>query len=303
MSAEAKLRMLLADRVKPDLIAAVRATRHTGDVARALALLRRWDNTAAPASRGAMLFEIWYQRYAQGRQPAETFAREWTVGDPLRTPRGLADRKRAADAFAWAVEETARRHGRWDVAWGDVHRVRRGSVTAGRRVTRVHGVLPLLGFTRDAAASFRPARRAWVLAVEFANNPARVFGHGLWQSPHADSPWPRDQAAMFARGEMKKVAFTRATIERQAVTRYRRASDKSVNSGVSDIAALCEQQSPVGAPRQRQVPRSSSRSRPSIRRAIYGSGVPTAGAPNDSSADARRALRPSQVANVVVHTD
>jgi acyl-homoserine-lactone acylase len=52
-------RMLLADRVKPDLIAAVKARRPTGDTARALALLAKWDNTAAPESRGGTLFEIW----------------------------------------------------------------------------------------------------------------------------------------------------------------------------------------------------------------------------------------------------
>ncbi len=52
-------RMLLADRVKADLVTAVKATGPTGDVAGALALLQRWDNTAAPDSRGATLFEVW----------------------------------------------------------------------------------------------------------------------------------------------------------------------------------------------------------------------------------------------------
>jgi acyl-homoserine-lactone acylase len=216
-------RMLLADRVKPDLIAAVRATRPAGDVARALALLRRWDNTAGPASRGAMLFEIWYQRYAQGRQPAETFAREWTVTDPLRTPRGLADRKRAADAFAWAVEETARRHGRWDVAWGEVHRVRRGGVDAPvGGCSGAMGCFRVLGFTRDADGKLSASTGdGWVLAVEFANIPRAYSVLAYGQSPHADSPWHADQAAMFARGEMKKVAFTARDVERLAVTRYR----------------------------------------------------------------------------------
>ena len=68
-------RMLLADRVKPDLLATVKAAKPAGEVARAAALLRRWNNTAAPESRGAMLFEIWFQRYAQGRQGAGVFGR------------------------------------------------------------------------------------------------------------------------------------------------------------------------------------------------------------------------------------
>jgi acyl-homoserine-lactone acylase len=216
-------RMLLADRVKPDLIAAVKATRPSGEVAKALALLRRWNNTAAPASRGAMLFEIWYQRYAQGRQPAETFAREWSVADPLRTPRGLADPKRAADAFAWAVEETARRHGRWDVPWGDVHRVRRGSVDVPvGGCSGAMGCFRVLGFTREPDGKLAASTGdGWVLAVEFGSVPRAYSVLAYGQSPQPGSPWHADQAAMFARGEMKKVAFTARDVERQTVTRYR----------------------------------------------------------------------------------
>ena len=216
-------RMLLADRVKPDLIAAVRAAKPTGEVAKALALLRRWNNTAAPASRGAMLFEIWFQRYALGRPPAETFAREWTVADPLRTPRGLADPERAAHAFAWAVEETARRHGRWDVAWGDVHRVRRGAVDVPvGGCSGVMGCFRVLGFMPAPDGKLVAGTGdAWVLAVEFGNIPRAYSVLAYGQSPNPESPWHADQAAMFARGEMKRVAFTARDVERQAVTRYR----------------------------------------------------------------------------------
>ena len=216
-------RMLLADRVKLDLIAAVRATKPTGEVAKALALLRRWNNTAAPASQGAMLFEIWYQRYALRRQPAEIFAREWTVADPLRTPRGLADPERAAQAFAWAVEETASRHGRWDVAWGDVHRVRRGTVDVPvGGCSGAMGCFRVLGFMPDPDGKLVAGTGdGWVLAVEFGNIPRAYSVLAYGQSPNPDSPWHADQAAMFARGEMKKVAFTARDIERQTVSRYR----------------------------------------------------------------------------------
>ncbi|HVQ42196.1 MAG TPA: penicillin acylase family protein, partial [Vicinamibacterales bacterium] len=121
-------KMLLADRVLPDLIKAVAATKPTGEVAQALALLRKWDRTAAPASRGGALFEVWWTRYSQGRQPVQQFQAVWDEKDPLRTPRGLADPARAAESFVWAIGETKTRYGGVDVAWGDIHRVRRGSV-------------------------------------------------------------------------------------------------------------------------------------------------------------------------------
>jgi acyl-homoserine-lactone acylase len=216
-------RMLLADRVKPDLIAAVRAAKPSGDVAAAIALLRRWNNTAAPASRGAMLFEIWFQRYAQGKQPHEIFAKPWMETDPLRTPRGLADRDRAVDAFRWAIEETARRHGAWDVAWGEVHRVRRGAVDVPvGGCSGVMGCFRVLTFARDADGKLSAnSGDGWVLAVEFSDVPRAYSVLAYGESPDPASPWHADQAEMFARGQMKRVAYTRAAVDAGAVVRYR----------------------------------------------------------------------------------
>jgi acyl-homoserine-lactone acylase len=216
-------RMLLADRVKRDLIAAVRASKPDGDVASAIALLQRWNNTAAPASRGAMLFEIWFQRYSQGRQPKEIFTHPWTETDPLRTPRGLVDPARALEAFRWAIDETTRRHGAWNVAWGDVHRVRRGSVDVPvGGCSGVMGCFRVLTFARDADGKLSAnSGDGWVLAVEFDDVPRAYSVLAYGQSPDPASPWHADQAAMFARGEMKRVAFTRRAVDAGAVLRYR----------------------------------------------------------------------------------
>jgi acyl-homoserine-lactone acylase len=216
-------RMLLADRVKRDLIGAVRATKPTGDVAEALALLRRWDNTASPSSRGAMLFEIWFQRYTQLSKGAAVFAHPWTETDPLRTPRGLADLRRAAEAFQWAVEETARRHGRVDVEWGEVHRVRRGGVDepVGGCSGQL-GCFRVLQFTRAADGKLvTDGGDGWVLAVEFGPTPRAYSVLAYGESPNPDSPWHADQARMFARGTLKRVAFTARDVDAAAVARYR----------------------------------------------------------------------------------
>ena len=216
-------KMLLADRVKPNLVSAVKATRPTGEIAEALRLLQRWDNTAAPDSRGAMLFEIWYQRYAQGQQPPAIFAHPWSESDPLKTPRGVADPARAAEAFAWAVQETARRHGRWDVEWGDVHRVRRGSVDVPvGGCSGTMGCFRVLGFARDPDGKLvANTGDGWVIAVEFTDTPRAYSVLAYGQSPDPESPWHSDQATMFARGEMKRVAFATRDVDAQAITRYR----------------------------------------------------------------------------------
>ncbi len=224
------MRMLLADRVKPDLLTAVRATSPTGDVAAAAELLARWDNTVAPDSRGGVLFETWWGRYGQlapRRSPGRTpdsllYRRTWTPADPTGTPQGLADPARAAAAFAWAVDETKRRYGVYDVAWGDVHRVRRGNIDV-----PVGGCTGLIGCFR--VIQYRPdpdgkleanGGDGWILAVEFGKEPRALSVLAYGESPNPASPWNADQAAMFARGELKPVAFTERDIERQTLRKY-----------------------------------------------------------------------------------
>ncbi|HEX7122296.1 MAG TPA: penicillin acylase family protein, partial [Gemmatimonadaceae bacterium] len=216
-------RMLLADRVKPDLIRAVRETNPTGAVADAIALLERWDNSAAPESRGAMLFEVWWQRYSRGLPDSLRYARPWTAADPMRTPAGLGDLPRAAEALTWAVDETARRYGSWDVAWGEVHRVRRGTVDVPvGGCSGALGCFRVLTFQRDEDGKLvANGGDGWVLAVEFGEVPRAYSILAYGQSPRPESPWHADQAEMFARGEMKRVAFTAADVEAQAVVRFR----------------------------------------------------------------------------------
>jgi acyl-homoserine-lactone acylase len=223
-------RMLLADRVKPDLIAAVKSQSLTGDVAAAIALLERWDNTAGPESKGGALFELWWAHYSGIRPPDRTvlpdekrFAKVWTTSDPLNTPRGLADPARAVESFTWAVAETARRYGSWDVAWGDIHRVRRGNVDVpvGGCASSL-GCFRALAFTRDSDGKLSASGGdGWVLAVEFGDVPRAVSVLAYGESPSRASPWLADQAEMFAKGQFKKVAFTSADVEAQAVVRYR----------------------------------------------------------------------------------
>lgn len=223
-------RMLLADRVKADLIAAVKAADPTGDVAAAVALLERWDNTASPNSRGSTLFEEWWAQYSGLRRPERTpypnekrFAKVWSADDPFKTPRGLADPARAVEAFVVAVSETKRRYGGFDVTWGDVHRVRRGKVdVAVGGCGNDLGCFRTLSFTRaEDGKLVANSGDGWILAVEFTDTPRAYSVLAYGESRRPDSPWFSDQAEMFARGELKPVAFTEKDINAQIVRRYR----------------------------------------------------------------------------------
>jgi acyl-homoserine-lactone acylase len=233
-------RMLLPDRVKSDLIAAVKATNPTGDVATAIALLEKWDNTAAPDNRGSVIFELWWQIYSV-QQPAgavssgqpnpvgsrypdeKRFASVWNSEDPFNTPRGLADPARAVQSFTWAVAEAKRRYGSFDVTWGDVHRVRRGPVDVPvGGCSNDLGCFRILGFTRtDDGKLAANSGDGWILAVEFTDTPRAYSVLAYGESPRRDSPWFSDQAEMFAKGELKPVAFTEKDINADMVRRYR----------------------------------------------------------------------------------
>ena len=215
--------MLLADRVKNDLITAVRASNPAPNVAQAVDALAKWDNTVAPASKGGVLFEIWWRRYVQGSALDSMYAQPWTITAPASTPRGLRDPARAVAAFTWAVDETARRFGAADIAWGDVHRVRVGSVDV-----PVGGCNGDLGCFRVLWFRNEPdGKRAaqggdgWILAVEFTDTPHAYSILAYGESDRADSPFHDDQAAMFARGELKKVDLTPRDVEAHTIRRYR----------------------------------------------------------------------------------
>ena len=226
-------RMLAAERFLDDLLSAVGAGQPTGDVAAAAGVLRAWDRTSAPDSRGGVLFEAWFLRHLQGGEAMRglpvaerlrrIFARPWSPAAPSDTPDGLADPARAAADFDWAVAEVTRRYGRADVAWGEVHRVRRGDVDVA-----VGGCTGTLGCFRVLQYSEAPDGKlaarggdGWVLAVEFGAVPRAYSVLAYGESSLPASPYFADQAAMFARGEMKRVAFTASDVDAGAVRRYR----------------------------------------------------------------------------------
>lgn len=216
-------RMLLADRVKPDLATAVRATMPQGDVAAALSLLERWDNTASPDSKGAVLFDVWWTRYGQGVPDSLRYAKPWTSANPTQTPVGLSNAARAAEAFAWAVGETTRRYGAYDIAWGAVHRVRRGAVDAPvGGCSGTLGCFRVLNFARDPDGKLSAnGGDGWILAVEFGETPRAYSVLAYGNSSRPESPWYAAQAELFAQGRLKPVAFASTDVDAQALTRYR----------------------------------------------------------------------------------
>ncbi|AHG93823.1 peptidase S45 penicillin amidase (plasmid) [Gemmatirosa kalamazoonensis] len=226
-------RMLLAERVRDDLVKAVRASNPSPDVARAIDVIAKWDGTVAPESKGGMLFETWWRRYTAGTRADTMYAEPWTPAQPTATPRGIRFLPSAVEAFAWATTETARRYGAVDVAWGDVHRVRMGSGPNAVDVP-VGGCSGDIGCFRVLSYRQEPDGKlaatvgdGWVLAVEFGKDQPRAYSVLAYGESSSDaSPFHSDQAAMFARGELKTVAWLPKDVDAQTVKRYRPGTER-----------------------------------------------------------------------------
>ena len=218
------MRMLLADRVKPDLLRAARAASAAdSNLAVGVKILEAWDNTVAPESRGGVLFETWWRRY-QSLARDSAFAVRWSLKELTTSPRGVGKPALAVEALAWAVDQERKTHGSPNVAWGDIHRVIRGKVDV-----PVGGCSGALGCFRVLGYEQRPdGRRAantgdgWVLAVEFGARAPRAYSI-LAYGENADSTSAHydDQAAMFARGEFKPVWFLSDDVVKHAARSYR----------------------------------------------------------------------------------
>lgn len=213
--------MLLAERVKDDLIKTLRESQPTSEVEEAIKTLESWDDTVSADSRGGTLFAAWWDKYYQ--RDGNNYEVEWCAEKPTSTPHGLADKPRATHAFGEALAEVTRLYGRPDVSWGASHRIRKGDVdlpvSGGDGLM---GCFRVLEFRR-AADGKQVARRgdSWVFAVEFSQPPKGYTIVAYSQSEREDSPHYSDQAALFSAGKMKRAAFTDEQIEAQLLSKYR----------------------------------------------------------------------------------
>ena len=215
-------RMLAAERMLDDLLAVIDASEPTPDLQRARSILGGWDRTAAATSRGGVLFKAWFNTYMQMADTME-YRVEWDRASPTQTPFGVGRPGRALAALRLALEDLADEGVAPDARWGDVHRVVRGDVDA-----PVSGCEGALGCFRTLSfASLDDGRRVvnrgdgWVFAVEFGEQPRGYSILAYGQSRLEDSLHHDDQAAMFARDEMKPMLWREEQIAAAAIRRYR----------------------------------------------------------------------------------
>jgi acyl-homoserine-lactone acylase len=176
--------------------------------------LRAWDRVSTVTSTEMTLFMTWQERIRTGEY------------------EGAYGRFRALED---AVALMQRDHGSTEVEWGSVNRLQRPPIAPVPAFNDDHHSLPVAGAPGWTGVIFAFAGRqppgsvrrygtsghTWVSVVELAGPPVARSVVTFGQSGDRNSDHWFDQAALYARGEMKPAPFTPADVAASARRTYR----------------------------------------------------------------------------------
>ncbi len=181
---------ITAEEWKPRLISAYNALMHDikdgrGILAKAINLLREWDNRDDLESRGSYLFGLWAEKFQKREDKDE-------VGMLLE--------------LISAGEEMVRRFGRMDIRWGDFHIIKRGDEeypTAGAGFPQTESLHLATGKTREDGKVEAESGTSFLMIVELGERTRSwsLLPYGNSEDPQ--SPHFSDQAPLFSQRRLK----------------------------------------------------------------------------------------------------
>ncbi|MGH7719485.1 MAG: penicillin acylase family protein, partial [Gemmatimonadaceae bacterium] len=215
-------RVVTADSLLPPLLEAVARARTTASdsasrrVREAADSLRRWDHRASTSSVATTIYSRWRERI-QAERERGTLAAE------------------GATMLSAVLDDLVRQFGTWRVPWGEVTRHQRPDERAAEPFADARPSLPLAGVNGADGAVFtyyaRPesgqrrrygvAGASYVSVVELAPRVRGRSVHVYGASGDPASPHYFDQAALYARGELKPAWLYREAVLANAVRSYR----------------------------------------------------------------------------------
>jgi acyl-homoserine-lactone acylase len=211
-------RMELADKVLPDLLKAAAGT----EAGRVLA---RWDRLTDGDSRGAVLFQMFVDRYfsAANGGMASKLRVAYDPARPLDSAYGLADPSSAAAALSAAAAECLKQYGALDVKWGDVFRFSSGRADLpGNGGPGGSGLFRTIAFTRREGNKFYAASgETIVCAIEFGRSQRAQCLLGYGNATQPGSPHLEDQLPLMVQKKLLPVRREKKEIEASLELRER----------------------------------------------------------------------------------
>ena len=203
-------RMELADRVLPDLLKAAQGGTEAARV------LERWDHLTEVDSRGAVLFQMFADRYLAGQGGMAAKLRvKYDAANPLTTGLGLADPAGALKALADAADACIKTYGSLDVKWGDVFRFGSGTGDQpGNGGSGNSGVFRTVAYTRkDGNRYFAAHGETFVCVVEFAAAQKAQCAVSYGNASQPGSPHLADQLELMSGKKLHPVWRERRDVE------------------------------------------------------------------------------------------
>jgi acyl-homoserine-lactone acylase len=203
-------RMEMADRLLDDLLPLAHA-KGTPLAKRAAEVLGSWDRTTDAPSRGGVLFQAFASTL---RKRGTLWKVAWDPARPLDTPDGLADDTAALAALDEAAKVVEARHGKLDVAWGDVNRLRVGGRDLpGNGGPGSLGVFRAVAYKGDDNTQSAVMGESFVAVVELGPQIRAQVLTVYGNSSRENSPHRGDQVELFANKQLRDAWLTRAQIE------------------------------------------------------------------------------------------
>jgi acyl-homoserine-lactone acylase len=208
----------IADHFVDDLVAAARQHGST-KAKQAAEILAGWDRQGETTSDGAFLFLRFVQGAGTNFQNIGGYAVAADVRQPLTTPRGFADPKRAAEMLDRQARSLEDEYDTLHVIWGDVIRLRRGSLDLpGNGLPGTLGAIRTIntGPFVNGKTEINGGDTFYAVLEFSKTGPPRgeaLLGYGNWSrvgSKHVD-----DQLALASQKKMRPILRTRQAIESQ----------------------------------------------------------------------------------------
>jgi acyl-homoserine-lactone acylase len=200
--------MEAAHRFLDDLLAAVEQFPDSVAV-KAATVLKAWDKSANADSKGAVLFEQWFNKLNR-----DMYATPWSLATPVTTPDGLKDPEKAVELLVQAANEVIQKWGSLDIAYGGVNRFRAGNIDyPGNGGPDWLGVFRTMYFTEDKDKKNRAFHGdTYVAITEFGKKVRASVLLGYGNSSQPESKYAGDQLQLLSQKKLRPALLEKSDV-------------------------------------------------------------------------------------------